>query len=112
MNAGYRLLQFVPDPFLQTALLLEPVYLDSERFEDEVQEAASTLLAWETLARKTSENIHFSVYALGTSTQRLNILREGVGDTGIRVVDTERTIERDGLLASIRAVSLSRQLDS
>lgn len=94
-------------------LLLEPLYLDSERFDDEMQEAASTLLAWETLARKKSaENIQFYVYALGSSAQHLKFLREGLGDTGIRVVDTERTSERDGLLASINAASQSRQLDS
>lgn len=91
-------------------MLLEPVYLDSDRFDEELQEAAGTLLAWETLARKTTENLVFTVYALGSSAQHLKLLRDGVGDTRIQVVDTEHSTERAALLQSIRVASLARQL--
>lgn len=92
-------------------LLLEPVYLDSDRFDEDLQDVAGTLLAWQSLARqKKRENLVFSVYALGTSAEHLRLLRNGFSEGPVRVVDTDREQERAGLFQLIRVTSAAAEL--
>ena len=90
-------------------LLLEPVYLEADNFQNEVQDVCSTLLAWQSVVRRQQHaaNFSFSVYALGASMENLRYLGDALSDTKIELVDTANDAQRRGLLAHIRSAAES-----
>lgn len=89
-------------------MLLEPVYLDADNFEKELQEVTGTLFAWDSLAhQRKQQNLNFSVYAIGSSRTNLAFLSEALSDSRITIVDTSLPAERQRFVAGIRALSES-----
>lgn len=89
-------------------MLLEPVYLDTDHFEQELQEVTGTLFAWESLTRRRKQqNLSFSVYALGSSRNNLQFLSESLSESGVTIVDTSMQAERQRFVASIRTIAES-----
>lgn len=88
------------------SLLLEPLYLDSERFEDDLQDVTSTLLAWESVARhRRTANLKFSIYAIGNSTVNFGQLADSVSDDEIALVNTNVRNERVRFVETLRLIA-------
>ena len=90
-------------------LLLEPINLDTDLFEQELQEVHGTLCAWESLTRRFKKaNLNFSVYVFGTSKTNMDLLGDTLSESGVTIVDTNLRSEREQLVTTIHALSEQR----
>lgn len=91
-------------------LLLEPINLDTDHFEQELQEVNGTLCAWESLTRRHKrKNLSFSVYAVGASKTNMASLSETLSGSVVTIVDTNQRAERHRFVTSIRELSESTE---
>ncbi len=90
----------------RVTMLLEPLVLDSDTFENELQEVSGTLLAWESATRRLRQaNLTFSVYAIGNSRDHLHLLQRSLADMGVDVFDTKVSADRQRFMATVKALA-------